>query len=65
MNRYLIAILAIIALPAAANAAPCKDAKGKFIKCPPTASATHSPAIAASHRAVVHAAAAAAAAPAR
>jgi len=24
-----------MALPATAGAAPCKDAKGRFIKCPP------------------------------
>ena len=27
-----------------ANAAPCKDAKGKFIKCPPPAAAAVAPA---------------------
>lgn len=40
----LISALAFIALPAAANAAPCKDAKGKFTKCPPAAAATAAPA---------------------
>jgi len=35
----LIAAFAVIALPASASAAPCKDSKGKFIKCPPTAAA--------------------------
>lgn len=39
----LISALAIIALPAAAIAAPCKDAKGKFTKCPPAAAATTAP----------------------
>ncbi|WP_084581802.1 hypothetical protein [Sphingomonas azotifigens] len=32
----IAATLALIAAPALA-AAPCKDAKGKFTKCPPTA----------------------------
>ena len=31
------ALAALIAVPATAQAAPCKDAKGKFIKCPPAA----------------------------
>jgi nitrous oxidase accessory protein NosD len=39
----LISALALVALPAAANAAQCKDAKGKFIKCPPAAAATVAP----------------------
>ena len=33
----LFTALAMIAMPAAANAASCKDPKGKFIKCPPAA----------------------------
>ena len=33
----LFTALALIAMPAAANAASCKDAKGKFVKCPPAA----------------------------
>ncbi|WP_313534421.1 hypothetical protein [Sphingomonas sp.] len=32
------AAIALIATPALA-AAPCKDAKGKFVKCPPAAAA--------------------------
>lgn len=36
----LISAFALIALPTAVNAASCKDAKGKFIKCPPAAAAT-------------------------
>jgi len=32
------AAIALIATPALA-AAPCKDAKGKFVKCPPAATA--------------------------
>lgn len=32
------AAIALIAVPASANAAQCKDTKGKFIKCPPAAS---------------------------
>lgn len=42
MNKKLIvALLApvVLALPGMASAAPCKDAKGKFIKCPPAAAA--------------------------
>ncbi len=38
MLRFLIPALAatlLVAAPAAVQAAPCKDAKGKFIKCPP------------------------------
>ena len=41
----LMAAFAIIALPAAASAATqCKDAKGKFTKCPPAATVTPKPA---------------------
>ena len=29
-----VSLLSLSAMPAAVNAAPCKDAKGKFIKCP-------------------------------
>ena len=36
---FSLALAAALALPVAANAAPCKDAKGKFIKCPPPAAA--------------------------
>ena len=37
MRKLAIALIAcsLFALPATADAAPCKDAKGKFIKCPP------------------------------
>ncbi|WP_179504314.1 MULTISPECIES: hypothetical protein [unclassified Sphingomonas] len=38
MNRLTIAFAAAVALaatPMVAQAAPCKDARGKFIKCPP------------------------------
>ncbi|HJT39467.1 MAG TPA: hypothetical protein VJM79_03670 [Rhizorhapis sp.] len=39
MTRRLTSALAVLALMAGsaapALAAPCKDAKGKFIKCPP------------------------------
>jgi hypothetical protein len=41
MTRMLLlaaASLSMLAAPAAI-AAPCKDAKGKFIKCPPPAAA--------------------------
>lgn len=42
MRQFAVAIaaaLALIAAPAVVSAAPCKDAKGKFIKCPPPAAA--------------------------
>lgn len=42
MAKFLmsaVAALAIAALPMTAQAAPCKDAKGKFVKCPPAAAA--------------------------
>lgn len=32
-----IAAIALAAVPMSAGAAPCKDAKGKFTKCPPAA----------------------------
>lgn len=51
MNKKLaFALLApvILALPGVASAAPCKDAKGKFIKCPPAAAAKATPAPSAS-----------------
>ncbi|WP_202820873.1 hypothetical protein [Rhizorhabdus dicambivorans] len=38
MVRFLIPAFAsamLIAIPTAIQAAPCKDAKGKFITCPP------------------------------
>ncbi|MCW1984331.1 UNVERIFIED_ORG: Ni/Co efflux regulator RcnB [Sphingomonas sp. R1F5B] len=37
MRKIVIALAAVMAMaatPMAAQAAPCKDAKGKFIKCP-------------------------------
>ncbi|MEO1968571.1 MAG: hypothetical protein ABGW87_07665 [Sphingomonadaceae bacterium] len=40
--RLFVALLSAASLavvPVAASAAPCKDAKGKFIKCPPTPAA--------------------------
>ena len=33
----VLAATALFALPAAVQAAPCKDAKGHFTKCPPAA----------------------------
>lgn len=50
MKKLAIAITAIVmmAVPAAANAAACRDAKGHFIKCDGTAAA---PAAAAHHMA--------------
>lgn len=35
MRRLIPALAALSLLTAPAFAAPCKDAKGKFIKCPP------------------------------
>jgi len=37
MTRMLLAAVATIALTGVAIAAPCKDAKGRFVKCPPAA----------------------------
>jgi hypothetical protein len=45
--KKLMLFVAALALPVAAHAAPCKDAKGKFIKCPPAAAAPAKPAAAA------------------
>jgi len=40
MIRSFAVFAAVLALAVApASAAPCKDAKGKFIKCPPAAPA--------------------------
>lgn len=52
MKKLAMAIAAIIALPTVLNAAPCKDAKGKFTKCAPLAAATHAPAAVATHAAL-------------
>lgn len=32
-----LSLVSLAALPASANAAPCRDAKGKFAKCPEVA----------------------------
>jgi hypothetical protein len=46
MRKLLIALsLAALAGSPAFAAAPCKDAKGKFIKCPPPAAAPAKPAM--------------------
>ena len=37
MSRLLAVAAALSLLASPALAAPCKDAKGKFIKCPPPA----------------------------
>ena len=37
--KKLMLIIAALALPVAAHAAPCKDAQGQFIKCPAAAAA--------------------------
>jgi len=55
MPRLLIAMAAALAVadtPAIA-AAPCKDAKGKFIKCPPPAAAPAAKPTAAATKVVV------------
>lgn len=46
MKRFAIAFAAIamMTVPATAATTRCHDAKGKFIKCPPAAPATHTPA---------------------
>ena len=45
--KKLMLIIAALALPVAAHAAPCKDAKGKFIKCaPPVTAPTAKPTMA-------------------
>lgn len=47
MNKKMILTVLVatgLALPGAAGAAVCKDARGKFIKCPPTTSAPANPA---------------------
>ena len=47
MRKFIIASLfaaaASMAVPAPLIAAPCKDAKGKFIKCPPKPMAKKGP----------------------
>ena len=43
MRNILIAAAAAFSLaviPMSVDAAPCKDAKGKFVKCPPAAAAS-------------------------
>ena len=54
--KKLMLFVAALALPIAAHAAPCKDAKGKFIKCPPVAAAVVKPAPAAAKPAMAAAA---------
>ena len=41
-NLIAVVLLAVsaLAMSQSANAAPCRDAKGKFIKCPPAAAAS-------------------------
>jgi hypothetical protein len=43
MKRKLLTAFVLLSLangaPALAKAVPCKDAKGKFVKCPPAAAA--------------------------
>ena len=44
MNKLAIALAAILIMPAAANAAPCRNAQGHFIKCAPATAAHVAPA---------------------
>lgn len=39
MRELMIILVVAAGLAAPSLAAPCKDAKGKFIKCPPVAAA--------------------------
>ena len=39
----IFAAVSVAALPVAVHAAPCKDAKGKFVKCPPKAAPKKGP----------------------
>lgn len=63
------AVITMMAAPAAANAAACRNAQGHFIKCPPTAAPAaavpRAPAARATHAAATRPVAHAAAAPAR
>lgn len=45
MKRFALAFaaLSLIAMPGAVEAKPCKDAKGKFIKCPTAAAPKATP----------------------
>ncbi|MBV8972565.1 MAG: hypothetical protein JO290_09775 [Sphingomonadaceae bacterium] len=40
MRLLLVPVIASLVAGSAALAAPCKDAKGKFVKCPPVKAAT-------------------------
>lgn len=44
MKKLAIVLAAFVALPAAANAAPCRNAQGHFTKCPPAGAAHATPA---------------------
>lgn len=65
MKKYVLALAAIAALPSIANAAPCRDAKGKFIKCPPAAAVPAPRAASRSHAVASHNGVAARKAPCR
>jgi hypothetical protein len=45
MIRLTIAALALISFSAGADAAACRDAKGKFVKCVPPATTAASPGV--------------------
>ena len=40
MSRILASLAVLVLVSSPALAAPCKDAKGKFTKCPPAAAKT-------------------------
>ena len=42
-SLVLAAVLSLALVPAAFAKAPCRDAHGKFMKCPPPAAAEHHP----------------------
>jgi hypothetical protein len=67
MNKLAIAlaVVTMMAAPAAANAAACRNAQGHFIKCPPPAATATHPAVAARPATVRPVATHAAATPAR
>ena len=45
MTRTLLTLAAFSLVATAGMAAPCRDAKGKFIKCPTASTAAMSPAV--------------------
>ena len=43
--KLIVAVTAIAMLASPGLAAPCKDAKGRFAKCPPAAAAAAAPSV--------------------